>query len=93
MEWSLLLLPLPVVQVAVAHPVDDLGQLADSAQLADYYSGHFVTQGAGERARSVGRDSKSTMARDETRNEEDTSEKYVAVQTPHKPNTILSRSS
>ena len=55
MEWSLLLLlPLPVVQVAVAHPVDDLGQLAESTQLADYDSGHFVTRGAGNRARWQG---------------------------------------
>ena len=55
MEWSLLLLlPVPVVQVAVAHPVDDLGQLAESTQLADYDSGHFVTRGAGNRARWQG---------------------------------------
>ena len=62
----LLLLTPVVVQVAVAHPVDDLGQLADPAQLADYYSGHFLARG--ERSERVGRDSKNTkMARDETR--------------------------
>ena len=68
LERSLLLLLLTpvVVQVAVAHPVDDLGQLADPAQLADYYSGHFLARGA--RGERVGRDSKNTtMARDETR--------------------------
>ena len=38
----LLLPPAAVVQVAVAHPVDDLGQIADPAQLADYESRHFL---------------------------------------------------
>ena len=65
MEWSLLFF---VVQVAVSHPVDDLGQLADPAQLADYDSGHIVTCNAARGASGrVGRDSKNTMARDETR--------------------------
>ena len=72
-----------VVQVAVSHPVDDLGQLADPAQLADYDSGHIVTRGASGR---VGRDSKNTMARDETR---ETPQGKMSLSRLQTPNTVF----
>ena len=88
MEWSLLFF---VVQVAVSHPVDDLGQLADPAQLADYDSGHIVTcnaaRGASARARWQGFKKYDGPRRDEG----DTSGENVAVQTPDTEHCILGR--
>ena len=84
MEWSLLFF---VVQVAVSHPVDDLGQLADPAQLADYDSGHIVTRGGGRAGALAGIQKYDGPRRDEG----DTSGENVAVQTPDTEHCILGR--